>query len=374
MDIIEELDSLEHYKLIGDETELKWFYDNCVPKPLQSEAFAFCLSSRHKKLTEEERKGTGLGRSEMLDPNVSFPDAEGKMSYHRWKKAILKYECNKFAFTTKEGKPFPAKTLVCYYYINPTDELGVVSDIKKYIATHEQELVDSAMKTDLRAKTLNNIVVDMMASMTEDGFNAESMKAMIDASKERIQVLAMKADDSGVRQSLYKLCKSLTKFKRLQFDNCGTKYWVDFDMDVRDKSQKGTLYNNWNKYCCEKLGKGNFVIVETGGGFHTLVKKQVIHFNPNQFIMDFCHKSSGNKCDGSVVIDGTQIDDSLGKSNAFVTEIEGVKYYTNGCFIDELVYNTNAMIPCPGTYQYGNVVRIRNKEDYIIESDMKKEE
>ena len=346
-EVLKKLDEAKHYKLIGDETELKWFYDNCVPKPLQSEAFAFCLSSRHKKLTEEERKGTGLGRSEMLDPTVAFPDAEGKMSYSRWKKAILKYECNKYAFTTKEGLPFPAKTLVCYYYVNPSDELGVISELKKYIATHEQELVDSAMKTDERAKALDNVMKEILSKIPNEknaAIDEKALKEISSIAKNRISMLALKADDSGVRQSTYKLCKSMTKFKRLQFDNCGTKYWVDFDMDVSDKSKKELLYNNWNDYCIEKLGKGNFLIVETSGGFHTLVKKQVIHFNPNEFINKFM-------------------------VNRFNPELENV----NGNFIEELIYNTNAMIPCPGTYQYGNIIKIRNKEDYIIEDNMKKD-
>lgn len=333
MKTLEELDSLDNYEIIGDETELKWFYDNCVPKPLQSEAFAFCLSSRNKRLSEEERKNTGLGRSEMMDPNIAFPDADGKMTYSRWKKAIRKYECNKESYTNKEGKPFLAKTLVCYYYCNPTDELGVIKSIKEYINIHEQELVDSAMKTDLRAKALDNIVKDLLKD--------EKLTSEL---KERVSNISLKSENSGVRQSTYKLCKSLTKMKRLQFDNCGTKWWVDFDMDIKDKSQKELLYENWNNYCKEKLGKGNFIIIETGGGFHTLVKKRIIKFNPDRFTSDFCNAPSGVSC------------------------------HFNIAFIGELAYNKNYMIPCPGTYQYGNVVRIRNKEDYVIDQDMIKEE
>ena len=360
MKTIEELDSLEHYEIIGDENELKWFYDNCVPKPLQNEAFAFCLSSRHKKLTEEERKGTGLGRSEMLDPNIAFPDAEGKMSYSRWKKAIRKYECNKEAFTTKEGKPFPAKTLVCYYYINPTDELGVIKDIKKYINTHEQELVDSAIKTDERAKTLDNIMKDVL----KDGVFTPEIK-------ERISKLSLKADESGVRQSMYKLCKSLTKMKRLQFDNCGTKYWVDFDMDLDDKSKKGDILPAWRLYLNDKIGKENYVVIETGGGFHTLVKKQCIKFNPNDLIEKFCISVSTFKVKEETTFKGVPIEKTIGK---FTQVVDDQLSFTWGAFIDELIYNTNAMCPCPGTYQYGNIVKIHNKENYVPEQDMIKEE
>lgn len=359
-EILKKLDEAEYYKIIGDETELKWFYDNCVPKPLQNEAFAFCLSSRHKKLTEEERKGTGLGRSEMLDPNIVFPDSEGKLSYSRWKKAIRKYECNKEAFTTKEGKPFPSKTLVCYYYINPTNELGVIKDIKKYINIHEQELVDSAIKTDLRAKTLDNIMKDVLK---DEAFTPEI--------KEKILKLSLKADESGVRQSMYKLCKSLTKMKHLQFDNCGTKYWVDFDMDLADESKKYDILSAWKLYLNDKIGKENYIVIETGGGFHTLVKKQCIKFNPNDLINKFCTSASTFKVKEETTFCGIPIEKTTGK---FVQIVDNQLYYSWGAFIDELIYNTNAMCPCPGTYQYGNIVKIHNKENYVPEHDMIKEE
>ena len=32
--------------------------------------------------------------------------------------------------------------------------------------------------------------------------------------------------------------------------------------------------------------------------------------------------------------------------------------------VDEFNYNTNCMLPVPGTYQYGNIVRFKNKEDF----------
>ena len=78
---VEELDDLEHYKIIADEKELKWFYDHCVHPLKRNEAYAFCLASRHKKLTDEERKGTGLGRSEMLDP-ILLMNVGRKVSVH----------------------------------------------------------------------------------------------------------------------------------------------------------------------------------------------------------------------------------------------------------------------------------------------------
>lgn len=328
---IEELDKLEHYKIIADEKELKWFYDHAVHPLKINEAYAFCLSSRHKKLTEEERKGTGLGRSEMLDPTVVFCDAEGNTTYNRWKKGIRAYECHKETFTTKEGLPFPAKTLVCYFHINPCDELKVVADLKGYINTHEQELIDSAIKDIDRANEIANIAVDMNEMFSEESVSANAKDTML----KRIKAMSIRSKESGTSQSLYKMCKSLSKLKRLQFDNVGTKYWVDFDMDLNDegKAIKEELYTVWYNYCSEKLGKGNFLIVKTGGGYHTMVNKDVIHWNPNKFIEDYLNTTLGT-------------------------------LLTAKNYIKELEYNTNAMIPCPGTYQYGNMVEVVNKGDF----------
>ena len=387
---VEELDKLEHYKIIADEEELKWFYDHCVHPLKRNEAYAFCLSSRHKKLTDEERKGTGLGRSEMLDPTVVFADADGKTTYERWKKGIRAYECHKETFTTKEGLPFPAKTLVCYFHINPCDELSVVKDLKKYIQTHEQELIDSAMKTEDRTKALNNLINEIVesGSANKDQIN-------------RVKMLSTKSDESGVNQSLYKMCKSLSKMKRLQFDNVGSKYWVDFDMDLK-KEIRGTkteedLILLWKKYLSQKLRKGHYVIIKTGGGVHTMVDKDEIRFNPNWFIDEFLHFVSM----GLEVSEGAVTSDSKPYTNPFVNgepknykfsdltkeNIYGKKgngslwtnwiqlkdpqsdedklYYTPSFFIDELVYNVNAMVPTVGTYMYGDhVVRVLNKDDF----------
>ena len=327
---LEELDALEHYKLVADEEELKWFYDHAVYPLKRNEAYAFCLASRHKKLSEEERKGTGLGRSEMLDPTVVFADRDGNLTYERWKKGIRAYECHKETFTTKEGLPFPAKTLVCYFHINPCDELKVVSDLKKYINIHEQELIDSAMRDIDRANEIANISNDLRLLVSDK----PSLTA-IDHMEKRIKALNCKTNESGASQSLYKMCKSLSKMKRLQFDNVGTKYWVDFDMDLNDagKAIREEIYTVWYNYCTEKLGKGNFIIVQTSGGYHTMVKKEVIQWNPTEFINEFMNTTLGT-------------------------------LLTVQNYIDELVYNTNAMIPVPSTYQYGNIVKVVNKKDF----------
>lgn len=396
---VEELDALEHYKIIADEKELRWFYDHCVHSLKRNEAYAFCLASRHKKLTDEERKGVGLGRSEMMDPTVVFADAEGNTTYERWKKGIRAYECHKETFTTREGLPFPAKTLVCYFHLNPCDELNVISDLKKYINIHEQELIDSAIKDIDRANEIANISVDLQNVFADKDKVEQSLKEFKDTFQKRAKALELKAKESGTSQSLYKMCKSLSKMKRLQFDNVGTKYWVDFDMDIK-KEFRGTkseeeLIKLWSKYCHQKLTKGKFVFVKTGGGVHTMVDKNEIHFNPNWFIDEFLHfvSTSLEVPEGSVTKDAEPYKNSFvngkqknytfsdlakdnvlakkGKPNLWSNWIQlkdkndnDKLYYTPSFYIDELAYNMNAMAPVPGTYQYGNIVRVLNKKDF----------
>lgn len=330
METLEELDKLEHYKIIADENELKWFYDHCVFPLKRNEAYAFCLASRGKKLTDEERNGMRRGRSEMLNPTVVFANSEGQTTYELWKKGIRAYECHKETYTTIDNKPFLAKTLVCYMHINPCDELKVISDLKKYINTHEQELIDSAIKDIDRANLISNILNTDLRDYLNNPTNTN-----FDSISKKIKALQTKTDESGTSQSLYKLCKSLSKMKRLQFDNVGTKYWVDFDLDLSDsgKEHKEDILKSWYQYCLDKFGKGKFVIVVTSGGCHTLVNKDCIKFNPNEFIKTFL-----------------ELKDSIGIDN---------KEY-----IKELEYNTNGLCPVVGTYQYGNIVYVYNKGDF----------
>lgn len=388
---LEELDALEHYKIIADEDELKWFYDHCVYPLKRNEAYAFCLSSRYKKLSDEERSGHGVhsGRSEMLDPTVVLPDFEGNTTYARWKKGIRAYECHKETFTTPIGTPYLAKTLVLYFHINPCDELYVVKDLKKYIQIHEQELIDSAMKTEDRTKALNNLIEEISCN-----------KSVSPEQMERIKVLSTKSDESGVNQSIYKVCKTLSKMKRLQFDNVGTKYWIDFDLDIkkeyRGTEQEAKVIKLWTEMCLHRFGKGNFVLIKTDGGLHTIVKKHKFCFNPDWFINEFKHfVSTDIEVPKGYVTKKTAISltnpfvkgepknytfcpltrdiilSKIGNKDLWqnwiqLSNINGgdTIYFTPSNFIDELEFKTNPQIPLPGTYQYGKCVRVLNKEDF----------
>lgn len=265
--------------------ELQWYFDHIIAKPKNDEAYAFCMASRHKKLTKEEREELGQSSDdEMLDPQVVFPGLNGEWDFLRWAKGIMKYEVPKLAYTTRKGKPFLEKTLVLYSTPNPSDERNVIQELKSYIAVHEKELIDSALK----------------------------------------------GSKDGVDKSLYKLCHSLVKFKRLQFDCTGSRNWVDFDLDLNDegKKRRDEIYNAVHAEFLSKFGRNSFAAVQTSGGYHFLVMKSKLNFNPHQFCKDIL------------------------ESHGF-TE-----------FADEFKYNNNGMLPTPGTYQYGTPVVVINKEDF----------
>lgn len=229
------LDSLEHYKFIADENELKWFFDHCVYPLKANEAYAFCLSMRRKKLSEEDKK-LPIGQVEMLDPTVVFSSKDGTTSFEKFKAGIRAYECHKETYMFG-GRTLPAKATVVYFHINPCDELKVISDLKKYINIHEQELIDSSIKDIDRANYIHNILGPDL-----DMFFKDPSGENLDTIHKRIGALKTKTAECGVAQSLYKMCKSLSKMRRLQFDNVGTKYWVDFDIDVERKEDKPLIY------------------------------------------------------------------------------------------------------------------------------------
>ena len=74
-----------------------------------------------------------------------------------------------------------------------------------------------------------------------------------------------------------------------------------------------------------------------------MVKKDVIHWNQNKFIEDYKKIEAGHSVP---YMDGSS-------HNPKMEDL-----------IKELEYNTNAMIPCPGTFQYGNIVHVINKDDF----------
>ena len=96
----------------------------------------------------------------------------------------------------------------------------------------------------------------------------------------------------------------------------------------------------------EKLfGLGNFAIVKTSGGYHTLVRKECLTFNPNNFLKVVYEEA--DKPNLSDYVDEFVANDSSHKS----------KDGNN-------IIKRSALIPTPGCRQYDSYPVVVNKEDF----------
>lgn len=319
------------YQMIADEKELKWFFDHVIQKPAVNESYSAVFVSRHKKLTDEEKKTFGLTRkeSEFLATqtfrrktfkDALYQDEENNWLFERFLSTLKRFNVDKGAYTTILGLPLPEKTLAVIFYVNPCDDIKVIREF----VTQYMDVNQAISKAMLGGKT----TVDNLQSYQWFG----------------------RAD---------------TNIKHLKANCKGTKYWMDFDIDVpkwfkdskesyseenlklfEDLTRLEFMYSPYtemisllNRY----FGKGNYVIVDTSGGYHILVKTSAIKSNPH----DFCHDIT------SIYKTGVM----LGKEE-YLDEKGNCKF--------ECIVNDSQIpgIPLPGTYQYGRPVVVLNKEDF----------
>ena len=133
-------------------------------------------------------------------------------------------------------------------------------------------------------------------------------------------------------------------YLRFCFHTC-MGYWMDFDIDVPKWFKEDVIY-----YDCLKglftgnFGLSNFVIIDTSGGYHILVRTSAIKSNPH------------NICKEVEAIYKLGITRD-GKSE-YLDEKGNCKF--------ECIVNDSQIpgLPLPGTYQYGKKVRVINKEDF----------
>jgi hypothetical protein len=132
----------------------------------------------------------------------------------------------------------------------------------------------------------------------------------------------------------------------------GYVYWLDFDIDVPAwfkstaigivrpeqyfEALKGVFDNHY--------GRGNYLIVDTSGGYHVLVRTSAIKGNPQTVCKDVYDIYRRGCLDG----------------NPEYRNDEGMEKF-------ECIVNDSQIpgIPMPGTYQYGRPIKIINKEDFI---------
>ena len=141
--------------------------------------------------------------------------------------------------------------------------------------------------------------------------------------------------------------------------NCkGTRYWMDFDIDVPKWFKEGPkevndgyepigsidAFEEMKSQLRGRFGKGNYVIVDTSGGYHVLVRTSAIKENPHEF------------CKAVEFIYSTMVARNCGEP--YLDD--------NGQEKFECIVNDSQIpgLPLPGTYQYDRPVTVLNKEDF----------
>ena len=298
----------EMYKVVASEEELKWFFDHVIQKPQVNESYSMVFVCRHKKLTKEEKESLGMAsnETEFLATQTlrlakfkekSKIDNESSWTFNKFLQHVKRFEVNKEAYLTTEGKPLPDKALVTIFYVNPCDDIKVARRLIQKL----DETSDAIIKAMLNGKT------------TED--NLQSYQAY------------------GNIESTVKHLKA----------NCkGSNYWLDYDIDVPSWF-KEKYYEEMIKIFNKWYGKGFYVVIETGGGYHVLVRVHRIMFDPHKLCKDL-----------SVVYE-----EGLANGEAPYLDDKGVCKF-------ECVVNDSQIpgLPLPGTYQYGRPVKVLNKEDF----------
>lgn len=314
----------EVYDIVSDIAELKWFFDHVIQKPQINESYTAVFVSRHKKLTKEEQEDIGLTRKEAEFLAVEtfrlghFKDAlyqnENNWTFDSFLKHLRRLEVNKDAYTTSKGLPLPIKTLATIFYVNPRDNIKVCREFfNQYL-----DVTQSISKAMLNGKT------------TADNL-----------------------------QSYQWFDNAEGNLKHLRANQKGSRYWLDFDLDVpkwfKDTKDQDVYappkathfikgyYKQMIDYLNEAFGKGNYVIVDTSGGYHILVRASAIKADPHNFCKDM----------------------QLVYQQAMTYGEEPYVDEKGSCKFECIVNDSQIPgLPLPGTYQYGRPVFVMNKEDF----------
>lgn len=310
---------LPMYQMIADEKELKWFFDHVIQKPQVNESYSAVFVSRHKKLTDEEAKEIGITRKEgeflatqtfrMRNiKDASKADDPNLWTFEQFLARLKRFNVDKGAYTTGTGQPIPSKTLAIIFYVNPGDDMKVC----RAFVDEYMEVNEAISKAMLNGKT----TAENYQSYQWFG-NAEST------------------------------------IKHLKANKKGSRYWMDFDIDVpkwfKENNFKVDENTTFHPYTELKdnldvfFGKGNYIVVDTSGGYHILVKTSAIKSNPHNF------------CKQAEVIYNEYL--RLG-AEPYVDEKGVCKF--------ECIVNDSQIpgLPLPGTYQYNRPVTVLNKEDF----------
>lgn len=241
----------EYYNMVLNEDELHWFFDHIIEKPEPSESYMVCLACRGKKLTDEEREYTKVGsRGEMMREELirTKGGLAREWNFDIFKQAFYRYNCDKNSLLTSTHVPYPEHAMLVYMVVNPSDEMNCIEDLIYEYNTRRRDMTNAARKNS----------------------------------------------QNGITDSLVKMPKVAEHLKSCHALNCPRRVWIDYDFDIkkvlRNDTARADIYEALHDEGMKIFGKGNFAIIKTSGGFHTLAKKSCLHSNPHNFIDNVTEK------------------------------------------------------------------------------------
>ena len=253
--------------LIQDEKQFNKFVD-FLPELKTDEVYFISLSARNKYLTEEERKKYSLGRTEMFGRCIAKSKEQLKDYTIKKLESVLSYK------TTKNGSKIPEKALVTYININPS------SMIKAYM---------------LFQKEMNKQVAEVMQALQN---NKEPNFSYINIQDRVLMNCIQKSS--------------------------GTKTFIDIDCDTKESHVINFIQDTLNASLI------HYLIIETHGGFHFLIKKDTIPTKKQKTVTKSFNLQK------------------LCTDAQALSEQKKVEVMING----------NAMVPVPGTCQANFLVRM----------------
>lgn len=199
--------------LIVDKQQFDTFIE-LLPELGPAEVYFISLSARNKYLSADERKEYSLGQTEMFGREIAR--SKDKLSTYVMKKleATLSYK------TTKNGKPIPDKSLVCYINVNPSSMIKAYYQFQKEMNNQMSEITLAL----LHGKDPNYSFINIQA-----------------------------------RELMNCIQKST-----------GTKHFIDIDCDTKEEKVLTHFRETFIKDGIE------FYIIETHGGYHFLLKKDTM--------------------------------------------------------------------------------------------------
>ena len=303
---------MSYFDVIGDEKELYWFFKHILKKPNINESYSLILSARFKKLTEEEKNTYGISRktAEFLRTeivkNKTFhnedyeKEKDNLWTWEHFLKSVYKLNCDKRGYLTDIGSEIPDKCLTTMITINPADDIKIADEILRTI---------NDTKTNLLKSTLNGKEIK---------------------------------DNIAVYQTFGQLERH---FRTLHANMKGSVYYLDIDVDVPswfDTNCRVKMIRILNSYFKEGAYQ-TYAIVKTSGGYHILINTKKIKFNPNNICKDITNL----------------YEDYVSRGFERYLDDKG-----NEKFEAKFSSNSIPMVVLAGTYQYGNIVRVINKNEF----------